>query len=241
MKHHRPGDFKKNRNSLFCFSGGWKPNIKVSTGLVPSESDKGRTCPRPLSSAGGLSSPTCVSIPSSFCMWKWKLLSRVQLWDPKDCMVNGILQARILERVAFPFSRDLSNPGIKPRSPACRQILYQLGHQRSPHFNLMTSLKMLSLISVTFWGIGWLGFQYMNFGRKIQKRQRNQRSNCQHLLDHKKSKRVPEKHLLLFYWLCQSLWLCRSQQTVENSSRDGTIRPPYLPPEKSVCKSRSNS
>ena len=28
-----------------------------------------------------------------------------------------------------------------------------------------------------------------------------------------KSKRVPEKHLLLLYWLCQSLWLCRSQQT----------------------------
>ena len=39
------------------------------------------------------------------------------------------------------------------------------------------------------------------------KGQRNQRSNCQHPLDHQKSKRVPEKHLLLFYWLCQSLWL----------------------------------
>ena len=26
----------------------------------------------------------------------------------------------------------------------------------------------------------------------------NQRSNCQHLLDHHKSKRVPEKHLFLF-------------------------------------------
>ena len=31
------------------------------------------------------------------------------------------------------------------------------------------------------------------------------------------------------------------QQTVENSSRDGNTRPPYLPPEKSVCRSRSNS
>ena len=27
----------------------------------------------------------------------------------------------------------------------------------------------------------------------------------------KKSKRVPEKYLLLLYWLCQSLWLCGSQ------------------------------
>ena len=35
-------------------------------------------------------------------------------------------------------------------------------------------------------------------------RLRNQRSNCQHPLDHWKSKRVAEKHLLLLYWLCQS-------------------------------------
>ena len=33
----------------------------------------------------------------------------------------------------------------------------------------------------------------------FRKRQRNQRSSCQHPLDHRKSKRVPEKHLLLLY------------------------------------------
>ena len=38
---------------------------------------------------------------------------------------------------------------------------------------------------------------------------------------HRKTKRIPEKHLLLLYWLYQSLWLCGSQHTVENSSRDG--------------------
>ena len=32
------------------------------------------------------------------------------------------------------------------------------------------------------------------------------------LLDHQKSKRVPENHLLLLCWLCQNLWLCGSQQ-----------------------------
>ena len=37
--------------------------------------------------------------------------------------------------------------------------------------------------------------------------------NCQYPLDHRKSNRVPEKHLLLLYWLHQSLWLCGSQQT----------------------------
>ena len=45
----------------------------------------------------------------------------------------------------------------------------------------------------------------------------NQKSNCQHLLNHWKSKRVPEKTSTSAYWLCQSLWLCKSQQTVENS------------------------
>ena len=45
--------------------------------------------------------------------------------------------------------------------------------------------------------------------------------NCQHPLDHWKSRRIPEKHLLLFHWLCWSLWLCGSQQAVENSWRDG--------------------
>ena len=34
---------------------------------------------------------------------------------------------------------------------------------------------------------------------------------------------------------------CGSQQTVENSSRDGTTRLPYLPLTKCVCRSRSNS
>ena len=51
--------------------------------------------------------------------------------DPMDYTALGILQARILEWVAFPFSRerlDLSNPGLSH----CRQILYQLSHKGSP-------------------------------------------------------------------------------------------------------------
>ena len=56
--------------------------------------------------------------------------------------------------------------------------------------------------------------QYLNFQMYISwilKNQRTQRSNCQHALDHRKSKRVPGKHLFLLYWLRQSLWLCGSQ------------------------------
>ena len=34
---------------------------------------------------------------------------------------------------------------------------------------------------------------------------------------------------------------CVDHNKLENASRGGTIRPPYLPPVKPVCRSRSNS
>ena len=44
----------------------------------------------------------------------WKKVKVAQscptLWDPMDCIAHGILQARILEWVAFPFSRGSSQP-----------------------------------------------------------------------------------------------------------------------------------
>ena len=45
------------------------------------------------------------------------------LCDPMDCSspgssVHGILQARILEWVAFPPPGDLTDPGIEAKSPA---------------------------------------------------------------------------------------------------------------------------
>ena len=49
--------------------------------------------------------------------WKWKVKVKVKaaqscltLCDPMDCIVHGILQARTLEWVAFPFSRGFSQP-----------------------------------------------------------------------------------------------------------------------------------
>ena len=38
-----------------------------------------------------------------------------------------------------------------------------------------------------------------DFQAGFKKRQRNQKSNCQHPLDHRKSERVPEKHQFLLY------------------------------------------
>ena len=73
------------------------------------------------------------------------------LCDPLDYTVHGILQARLMEWVAFPFSRGSSQPrdwtqvsriagrfftrwatGEAQGLPHCRQILYQLSHKGSP-------------------------------------------------------------------------------------------------------------
>ena len=64
-----------------------------------------------------------------------------------DCIVHGILQAGILEWVAFPLSRGIfptqgSNPGL----PHCRRILYQLSHKGSPRILECVVLKCLSLL-----------------------------------------------------------------------------------------------
>ena len=54
------------------------------------------------------------------------------LFEPIDCIVHGILQARILEWVASSLLQGIfptqgSNPGL----PHCRRILYQVSHKGS--------------------------------------------------------------------------------------------------------------
>ena len=51
-------------------------------------------------------------------------------------------------------------------------------------------------------------------------------------LDHRESKEILGKHHFCFTDYAQDFDLCGSQQSVENSSRDGNTRPPYLSPEK---------
>ena len=66
--------------------------------------------------------------------------SCLALCEPMECSlpgssVHGILQARILEWVAIPFSRGSPRPngsGLNPHLLHHRQILYHLSHQGSP-------------------------------------------------------------------------------------------------------------
>ena len=69
------------------------------------------------------------------------------LCDPMDYTVHGILQARILERVAIPFSRVSSQPRDQTQvAPHCRWIFYQLMHQGSPRIKCMVNLAQIRQI-----------------------------------------------------------------------------------------------
>ena len=68
------------------------------------------------------------------------------LWDPMDYRVHGILQARILEWIAFPFSRGSSKPGIKPTSLALQADSLPAEPQGKPKNTGGGSLSLLQHI-----------------------------------------------------------------------------------------------
>ena len=94
---------------------------------------------------------------------------------PMDCsppgsFVHGTLQARILEWVAMPSSRDLSDPGIKsmtPVAPALQADSLLLTHWGSPdtYICMAESLHCSSAIIITLL-ISYTSIQNKKFKRK---------------------------------------------------------------------------
>ena len=64
------------------------------------------------------------------------------LWGPVGYTIRGILQARTLEWVTVPSPGHLPAQGLNPGLLHCRQILYQLSHQRSPNGYLILKLNI---------------------------------------------------------------------------------------------------
>ena len=78
--------------------------------------------------------------------------SYLTLCDP----VHGILQARILEWVAFPFSRGSFQPRDQPRSPALQAVSLPAEPQGKPKSTGVGSLSLLQWIFLTQdlnWGL----------------------------------------------------------------------------------------
>ena len=62
-----------------------------------------------------------------------------------------------------------------------------------------------------------------------------------HWIVEKENIRDFQKNIYFFINDYTKAFDCVDHNKLENSSRDGNTRPPYLPLEKSVCMSRSNS
>ena len=75
---------------------------------------------------------------------------------------RGILQARILEWVAMPFSRDLPNPGIKPTSPALAGF-FTVEPWGKPMWNPnIKAINITKLVQIIF--STWFGhFEYVGY------------------------------------------------------------------------------
>ena len=87
---------------------------------------------------------------SALCYWVKVIQSCPTLCDPVDYTVHGILQARLLEWVAFPFSKGyLPNPGIKPRSSALQEDSLPAEPQGKPENTGVGSLSPLQQIFPT--------------------------------------------------------------------------------------------
>ena len=79
--------------------------------------------------------------------------------SPPDFSAHGILQARILEWMAIPFSRKSSWPKVRTCiSRHCRQILYHLSHQGIPEKPQLWLYSLLSAKWYLCFLICYLGF-----------------------------------------------------------------------------------
>ena len=61
--------------------------------------------------------------------------------SPPGCSVHGTVQARILEWVAFPFSKESSRLRDRTQVSCIADGLYCLSHQRSPYLKIRASIK----------------------------------------------------------------------------------------------------
>ena len=87
--------------------------------------------------------------------------------------------------------------------------------------------------------------QYMNHelpdiqaGFRKGRKTRDQIANIQWIIE---KAREFQKNIYFCFIDYTKAFDCVDNNKLENSERDGNTRPPYLPPEKPVCRSRSNN
>ena len=133
------------------------------------------------------------------------------LCDPIDNTVHGVLQARILKGVAFPFSRGIfptqgSNPGLLH----CRRILYQLSHKGSPR---ILEWVACSFSSGSSWPRNWTGVSsitgrfFTNWAIREAQYETYSKKHCQGCCQRAYCLCFPVEVLLCLHFPLEVLWL----------------------------------
>ena len=77
------------------------------------------------------------------------------LWDSMDCIISGILQARILDWVAFPFSRVFSQPRDQCHFKGGRQKYFLTNKikilKSNPGNSILNAIKLKQNINWNFY------------------------------------------------------------------------------------------
>ena len=135
-----------------------------------------------------------------------------------------------ISAVATGLEKLFSFPSQRKAMPKNPQTIAQL---HSSH----TSKVMLKILQAWFQ-------QYVNpelpdvqAGFRKSRGTRDQIANIRWII---KKAREFQKNIYFCFIDYTKAFDCVNQNKLENSSRDGNTRPPDLPPEKSVCRSRSN-
>ena len=121
---------------------------------------------------------TYSSILAWKCLWSESCSVVSTLSDPMNCIIHEILQARTLEWVAFPFSREsLPNPRTEPRSPALQADFLPAEPQGKP--------KKIGVVAYPF--------------SKLSSQPRNQTLHCRWILNQLSYQGSPLYLYLKFY------------------------------------------
>ena len=143
--------------------------------------------------------------------------SRPTLCDPMDYTVHGILQARILDWVALPFSRGSSHPRIKPRSPALQVDSLPAEPQGKTKNIGVGSLSLLQQIfpaQESNWGL--LHFRWILYQLSYQGSPRSEKALdkwCCYAQSLVRSLRLHSNEIastVFFYLILGVTWLCLS-------------------------------
>ena len=117
-----------------------------------------------------------------------------------------------------------------PKERQCQRMLKLISH---------TSKVMQKILQARFQQCMNCEFPDVHTGFRKGRGTRDQIANIKlPSLKKQESSRKTSTSALLIMPKTLTVWITTN---LENSERDRNTRPPYLPPEKSVCRSRSNS